>query len=130
MSENHKPKPAEVLFAEKKIMVRHEPWAKAAGLKIPVEAVGVRVLPFRLLNEMLLVCDDDAKLAALYCGRPLDWTDTLSEESLIEILKVGEELNRPRLAAFVLRKNERVSGLLYGLSENAGESLGRTGETR
>lgn len=114
MNEEQTP-PAELVFASRSIVVRHEKvFLDKDGKTTPIERVSVRVLPFRLFNQVLDAVQDDAKLAALYCDREVEWTDTLTESSLVEILNVGEEINRPRLAAFVARRAERISGLLGG----------------
>ncbi len=109
--------PAAILFNGTRVRVYHE--KEAVKLKTfpkdkAAEYVTVRLIPFRDMPRALEICDQEAELVAFVTGQPVEWTDTLTEQSLLAILKANEEVNSPRLAAFVARKTERISSLFGG----------------
>ncbi|RME73424.1 MAG: hypothetical protein D6781_00410 [Verrucomicrobia bacterium] len=90
------------------------------------EVVHVRLLPVRLLGKYQQLAVDEAASVELFCDRPQGWADTLAEESFIEILSVGEELNLDPLSRYLARQTARMQKLNPGYEEKLLERLAAT----
>lgn len=90
------------VFGGVRLMCLHK-----AGAGMPAENVLVRQLPLRLIPQLLEVLSDEAKTIALYADRPVEWSDTLSEESIEAILTEGENLNFPAVTKWLARRDAR-----------------------
>lgn len=81
------------------------------------ETVKVRQLPVKDLGRYLSVLDDEYKTAALFCDKPADWVDRLTNGSFEAVIDQGEELNLDFLSRYVDRRNKRLSGVMGGMQD-------------
>lgn len=75
------------------IEVTHEDGAK--------EAVKVRRVKLSQLHRLARAMQSDniAERVAIYCDKTVDWADSLTLESVCEVLRIGNTLARPTLLA-------------------------------
>ncbi len=75
---------------------------------------GIRVRHVRAnrLDEYAMAISNEYKLAELYCEQPAGWAETLTDESLIEVLEQGEKMNGflSKLLAMRMGRIHRASG--------------------
>jgi hypothetical protein len=71
------------------------------------EQVKVRILPIRHLQRYAERVNDVAYLAELFCGKPEGWADTLSHESVYQIVEEGERLNQSPFGELLRRQKGR-----------------------
>lgn len=86
------------------------------------ETVRVRQLPLRLLPAYGDAVQDENKLAELVCDRPEGWAETLTPDSLLDVVEAADELNRGpffRWAERRLRTNRGLAPLMRNLPASA-----------
>jgi len=59
------------------------------------ETVKVRQIKLKLMGQMALAQDDDARLLELYAGQEPGWSDTVTTEDQMRLLEEGNRLNFP-----------------------------------
>jgi hypothetical protein len=84
---------------------------EARKLDGSTEAVRIRQLPVRLMDQYLNVLNDEPKVVELLCGRPAGWSDCLSNESFEKIVEEGTRVNADFFERFLARKANMVSTL-------------------
>lgn len=58
------------------------------------ERVQVRQLPVRDMDAFFETMGNAARRAELLCGRPDQWANDLTAESVLEVLRKGDEVNK------------------------------------
>lgn len=76
------------------------------------EAIKVRQLPVRLLQEYAGKIGNEADMVELFCDKPKGWADSLTFESHGAIVEQGEELNKEHFFGWLQRQVQRQEKLL------------------
>jgi hypothetical protein len=76
------------------------------------DRVFVRELPVSLMELYQSSLDKEDVCAEMYCTKSVGWGNTLTRESLVEVINKGEELNLPFFAAWFARQRHRQVRLL------------------
>jgi hypothetical protein len=98
--------------------------------KQPAETVTVKKVALRHIARFAnVITVDEASEIGFYTGKPSAWAESLSEESITQLLEAGRALNRKRFENFALRAtrfdNEmrRSSPELAQLAESAQQAM-------
>ena len=103
----------------KDVVVKYRPSADGRQLE---EKLTIRELPLSQMSKYIDASEDACKLAALLMGRDVNWVDTLSIDSVEEIVRVGEELNRSFFSRWVGMQRGVKEGILGALNRVTGHS--------
>jgi len=68
------------------------------------ETVKVRQIPATKLETFMTKLADEATSVSIYCDKPTEWVDTLTQESMNEICEKGLEINESFLNAWCRRR--------------------------
>lgn len=80
------------------------------------ESVLVRELNFEQVPQYAQILGEpEDKVAALFSGRPAEWINSLTRESVVAIVVQGEELNLPFTVGWMQRANARQSKIVGAL---------------
>jgi hypothetical protein len=97
------------------------------GTTVPVtykdggtEMVVVRELRINERPAYARIIDEEDKCVELFCDRPAGWADTLTAESVEDIIAKGENLNLAPFRAWLGRRLKRVKFLAVDASPSAG----------
>lgn len=104
------------------------------------EIVQVRELSVAEIPAYAAVLENEARAAELFCAKPQGWAESLSRESLVQIVEKGEELNLPFTVGWMQRKARRdlkvaqslgadVSSLLAKIAEQVASRLAAGSQT-
>jgi hypothetical protein len=67
------------------------------------ERVKVRYFPRQLFSKLIDVVEIEPASVELFCDMPAGWSNGLTDDSFLEILTTGRELNLERLLAWASR---------------------------
>jgi hypothetical protein len=81
-------------------------------------ALQVRAIPARDYPQYLQVVNDELRAAEFVTGQPRGWADTLTPESLGELIELSEEINLG-FFSWVQRARRRAERLMPGMTERA-----------
>lgn len=73
------------------------------------EQVVVRQLPLSAMFRYSQVQDDDAAHLELLCDKPSGWGDTVAEDSVDDILRLGDEQNADFFGRWLRRRSARLT---------------------
>lgn len=73
------------------------------------EQVVVRQLPLSAMFGYSQIQDDDAAHVELLCDKPSGWGDTVAEDSVDDILRLGDELNADFFGRWLRRRSARLT---------------------
>lgn len=76
------------------------------------EPVFVKLLTIREMQQYIANADDQAALAELFTGKPKGWSDTIEVESVLEVVRVGEEVNERPFVNYVSHQKARSERIL------------------
>jgi hypothetical protein len=68
------------------------------------EIVKVRQIPATKLEQFMTKLADEATSVSIYCDRPVEWGDSLTQESFTEIIEKGMEINKDFLGKWCSRR--------------------------
>lgn len=74
------------------------------------ETITVKLLTVRDIGRYFQNGDDIAALAELFASKPTGWADTITTESAMNVVRIGEELNAGPLEDFVRFQQQRKAG--------------------
>ncbi len=76
------------------------------------ETVSVRVLKIAEFQEYFsLLAEDDTKLAAWAVGRPVEWVESLEDDSLFDLLEEVDRVNFTRAQRWIERQTRKAEKL-------------------
>jgi hypothetical protein len=81
------------------------------------ESVFVRQVPIQEFQRLLLSMESEPALAEVFTARPQGWADTLVNESIEQVILVGEEINADFFSRWVQRRIARQEKLIPGITE-------------
>jgi hypothetical protein len=76
--------------------------------------VRVRQLPISALGKYAGALNDPAAMIALLCDKPAEWADSLTQQSALEVLRVGDKLNTGFFAAIGQANLDRAEAMMPG----------------
>ncbi len=130
MSEPTKPSEADKNRAEVETLLGRDVPVKYADPAREPETVTVRKVALRQMGRYAAcVSQDEAAEIALYTGKPLEWAESLSDESIDALLEAGRDLNLKRYANFATRATKfdnqmrQASPVLAQLADRAQAAL-------
>jgi|SRR5215471_1778891 len=68
------------------------------------ELVKVRHIPATKLEQFMTKIADESTSVSIFCDKPLEWVDSLSQESFTEVVEKGIEINRKFLGKWCSRR--------------------------
>ena len=71
------------------------------------EVVKIQQLKIKQYPELVAVLGDEPAMAEFLCGKPAGWSDSLTNESLFEIVAEGEKVNQDFFLQWVPRRRAR-----------------------
>jgi len=72
-----------------------------------VELVEVKQLPVKKYPDLLAAVDDEPKTVEIFCDKPTGWSDSLTNESIEQLLEEGNALNRDCFSRWLQRRFAR-----------------------
>lgn len=75
------------------------------------ESVFVRQIKTSELDAYINAQSNEVELVKLVTGRKAEWVDSLTVESVIEIIAVSERVNDPKASPLFSRRAERIKSL-------------------
>ena len=90
------------------------------------ERVKVRKVPLRKMTELATVWGTVEKELQIYVDKPVEWFDSLTDESALEILKEGRRLNEKTFADWFRLQNQAaavITGQPINLNEKVNEAI-------
>ena len=75
------------------------------------ETVMVIWVPQRQLSDYVAVVDNEAASIAFCCGKPVEWTDNLTDESFLQLLEVSRSINLKRALHWAERELKYLRGV-------------------
>ena len=87
------------------------------------QTVRVKQLPVRSMPDYLRAQDDEAALIALACDKKPEWSDTLTPESLENLVAEVEAVNKDFFQRWFERRKQRAERLMPGVFSQAAEKL-------
>jgi len=79
------------------------------------ERVKVRQIPATKLEAFMTKLADESTSVSIYCDKPIEWADTLEQDSISEICEKGFEINQNFLNAWCRRRASWTEMLNVGV---------------
>jgi hypothetical protein len=87
------------------------------------ETVKVRQIPATKLEEFMAKLADESTSVSIYCDRPVEWVDSLSQQSINDICEKGLEINESFLNAWCRRRAKWTEMLNVGVISDLQKKL-------
>lgn len=75
------------------------------------ETVSIIQIPISKIREYIAALDDESVVISLYTGKPKEWADTITHDSVERIISEGERVNLDFLTRWCQRQKERGARL-------------------